>query len=115
MSSMRKVVKAWKYIKRQADKLALNGIQKEMDDISQFLKANSVSFSMRCRLNELEIKKQHILKEEEASWRLKSRALWLKDGDRNTKFFHRYASARREMNTIWKISNGQEDFIFSQQ
>lgn len=86
------------------DRLALNETQKEMDDISKFLKANSVSFSTRCRLNELEKRKQHILKEEEASWRLKSRALWLKDGD--TKFFHRYASARREMNTIWKISNG---------
>lgn len=64
MSSMRKVVKVWQHKKRQSDKLALQEIQKEMDDISKFLIANSLPFSMRCRLNELERNKQNILKEE---------------------------------------------------
>ena len=37
------------------------------------------------------------MKAEEADWRLISHSIWLKEGDRNTKLFHRQAKAR-----IWK-------------
>ncbi|XP_042952212.1 uncharacterized protein LOC122289294 [Carya illinoinensis] len=37
---------------------------------------------------------------EEISWRQTSRALWLKEGDRSTKFFHRVANSHRRNNAI---------------
>ncbi|XP_041025319.1 uncharacterized protein LOC121265696 [Juglans microcarpa x Juglans regia] len=37
---------------------------------------------------------------EEISWRQKSQALWLKEGDRCTKFFHRVANSHRTNNAI---------------
>ena len=40
------------------------------------------------------------------TWRLKSRALWIEQGDANTKFFHSFASARLNNNTIWELSDG---------
>ena len=45
---------------------------------------------------------------EEISWRQKSRELWLKDGDKNTGYFHKMANAHRRRNCLGKISiNGK--------
>jgi len=37
---------------------------------------------------------------EEMNWRQKSRALWLKEGDKNTNFFHRVANSHRKFNHV---------------
>lgn len=46
------------------------------------------------------------LKTQETMWRQRSRALWLKDGNKNTKFFHGKASQRNKVNQIKKIKDG---------
>jgi hypothetical protein len=37
---------------------------------------------------------------EEVSWRQKSRVLWLKEGDKCTKFFHSIANSNKRYNSI---------------
>ncbi|KAL6348556.1 hypothetical protein AAG906_016066 [Vitis piasezkii] len=40
---------------------------------------------------------------EEITWRQKSREVWLKEGDRNTGFFHKMANAHRRRNNVDRI------------
>jgi hypothetical protein len=48
-----------------------------------------------------------LLEQEETHWMQRSRANWLKHGDRNTTFFHNFASARRKKNFIKKLKDGE--------
>jgi hypothetical protein len=50
------------------------------------------------------IEYQKILHEEEETWRLKSRSLWLSLGDRNTKLFQRQTKARLWRNKVKEIT-----------
>ena len=43
---------------------------------------------------------QNLLSLEEVSWRHKLRMLYIKEGDNNTKFFHKVANSRRRYNHI---------------
>jgi hypothetical protein len=43
--------------------------------------------------------------EEEERWWQKSRAIWITSGDKNTKFFHRFTSFRRNKKHIWEIED----------
>ena len=57
---------------------------------------------MRREINEIQVR-------EEMMWNQRSRALWLKWGDRNTKFFHAIASQRQRKNWIMGLQNSFEE------
>jgi len=52
---------------------------------------------------EIETRRQ----QEETLWRQKSRIRWLKEGEKNTKFFHKSTIQRRMHNNIAFINNRQ--------
>jgi hypothetical protein len=47
---------------------------------------------------------------EKVSWRQKSRVLWLKEGDNNTKFFHQMANSHRRNNYMERVE--VDDTVF---
>lgn len=51
----------------------------------------------------LKYRLQKLEEQQELYWRQRSTSHWLKQGDRNTKFFHVYASERRRINMIKRL------------
>lgn len=55
------------------------------------------------KLREAERELEKLLEEEEKYWNYRSREIWLKWGDRNTKWFHTRATHRKRINKIQGI------------
>jgi hypothetical protein len=55
----------------------------------------TLHFMMDVPLKDLENERNILLKEIEEHWRQRSRDIWIKSGDLNTKLFHNYVSYRR--------------------
>ena len=62
----------------------------------------------------MEERRNRLIKEKEEMWRLKSRAIWLKSGDENTKKFQAYAKGRKCSNTIQHLKDrdGSQEHTF---
>uniref|UniRef100_A0A803Q724 Reverse transcriptase domain-containing protein n=1 Tax=Cannabis sativa TaxID=3483 RepID=A0A803Q724_CANSA len=65
----------------------------------------------RFRLQCLQSQLDALLYKEEIYWRRRSRTHWLKAGDKNTKFFHRFASKRKKNNTIKFLKDDNQNIV----
>ncbi|XP_057425625.1 uncharacterized protein LOC130718990 [Lotus japonicus] len=81
--------------KKVADK------KKKLQDLQSKVQNEQVVNEMREVEKDLDL----LLEQEEILWAQRSRALWLKHGDQNTRFFHQKASQRRKRNTIDEIAD----------
>ena len=81
--------------KQQLD-LRIKDVQLEMHRVGHTTDLKSQEWTL---LQELNLKE----KQEEALYQQKSRNHWLRDGDRNTKFFHRAAIQHRQNNHISRL------------
>ncbi|XP_031101846.1 uncharacterized protein LOC116005747 [Ipomoea triloba] len=52
-----------------------------------------------------------LLAQEELYWRQRSKQLWLKEGDQNTKYFHQFASQRRRSNQLRRLKRTSGQWV----
>jgi hypothetical protein len=72
-----------------------------------------LSQSQLKKLKELKALRNEWLDKEEQAQCLKSRALWLKSNDNNTKYFHQFSKLRRNINSIREIKNAKGHLVIS--
>ena len=58
---------------------------------------------------------QRLLSQDDAYWCQRAKSHWYKDGDRNTKFFHASATARKKVNRITSLDDGASNKITNEQ
>jgi exonuclease III len=81
-------------------KSSLAATVKSLDDIEDERHLSDMEHAQR---DQAKADLEKTLLMEEICWRQKSRTLWLKEGDKNTKFFHRIANSHRRKNAIGQL------------
>lgn len=92
----RRQLLGWSKEKFSSQKKLISDLQNNLEKLKQCRKTLKDYRQVR----NAEIELSHALKEHESYWRVRSRITWLKEGDKNTRFFHSKASRRRKNNTI---------------
>jgi len=87
------------------------GIGKKKKELLESIRELDLVEECRCLEEDKKVRKVDMLREleetlllEEMNWRQKSRALWLKEGDKNTNFFHRVANSHRKFSQVDSLS-----------
>jgi len=91
LNKIKSVTKEWAKRKRVREERDLRFIESKLQEYMKDAEGGFATEESRDHILDLEKRRQVLLGEKEARWRLKSRAIWLKVGDENTKKFQAFA------------------------
>eukprot|EP00253_Pinus_taeda_P016780 PITA_16780 len=114
LTDLKQLTKNWAHQKRIQDNLTLEEAEKVIAEFEESSTGTFPSPEKKVEYTSLISKHSQILKEREESWRLRSRAIWLLEGDANTKYYHKFANGRKIINTIWELKDEHGHQVSSQ-
>eukprot|EP00253_Pinus_taeda_P026199 PITA_26199 len=114
LRNLKSEVKRWEQKKKTSLRHKLTEIDEALKPLHSLMAIHCSHVEVREQIHALELKKKKILQIRETSWCLKNRATWIREGDKNTKFFHRFSSHRMKLNTILQIVDGEGNFFNKQ-
>lgn len=83
---------------------AKGNVEKKLKEINQILITKGYTDGRKEMAESLQHEWENKCLQEEIFWRQKSRVQWIKEGERNTKLFHRSTIAHRNNNIIVKLT-----------
>jgi hypothetical protein len=86
---------------------AQDNLNQQIQSLQQQIRQQGLTDSLKHQETQLNNQLAERRAQEEILWRQKSRIQWLKEGERNTKFFHRSMVQRRQTNHITHLVSDQ--------
>ncbi|KAL0411811.1 UNVERIFIED_CONTAM: putative mitochondrial protein [Sesamum latifolium] len=84
---------------------------KELESRLKLIRTGQITTDSRKEEDDIRKELEFIAGIEETKWKQRSKDLWLKEGDRNTHFFHNKASNRFQRNMILKLKGANEQWV----
>ncbi|XP_015972358.1 uncharacterized protein LOC107495706 [Arachis duranensis] len=97
----------WQQTSKSNSKAEIEEILKKIEELRE------TGINGGIEVEELENMLENAYGREESYWKEKSRIKWLKEGDKNTKFFHQSFQSRVRRNKIWKLERNDRSFATS--
>lgn len=107
LKQTRQALKTWAKTNYQEPELIKKDIKKNLEEVQQNIEV--VGLSQQAKENEIRLYShlRQTIRDEETKCRLKSRQLWLHEGDKNTSYFHKQATVRKTRNIVSTIRDSE--------
>ncbi|KAL0361676.1 UNVERIFIED_CONTAM: putative mitochondrial protein [Sesamum radiatum] len=111
LASCQQHLKRWNH---QVFKVDRNRIQLLEDRLHSLL-SGPITKQSQEESSQIRKEIEGLVSKEETKWRQRSKDVWLREGDRNTSFFHRQASNRFQSNLIRKLKGDDDEWVTSEE
>jgi phage host-nuclease inhibitor protein Gam len=88
-------------------KRRLKELQNELNSVME----GSLSDEATTKIQAIQMEIENLHEQDEIKWVQRSRANWMKSGDRNTNLFHNFATARKKRNLIKRLKDEGGNWI----